>query len=81
MLQLPVATVAVQLSDVLVTVTVPVGVPLPGPFVTTVNAKLTGWPTTEGLGLPAASVVVVLAGLTLWFTELETLEAKFPSPA
>ena len=81
MLQLPVATLAVQFSDVLLTVTVPVGVPPPGAFTATVNAKLTGSPTTEGLGLPAASVVVVLAALTTWLTPIDVLAAKLPSPA
>ena len=81
MLQLRVATLAVQLSEVLLTVTVPVGVPLPGAFATTVKAKFTGCPTTDGSGLPVARVVVVLAGLTVWFAPGDVLGAKLPSPA
>jgi len=75
MLQLPAATLAVQLSDVLPTVTVPVGVPLPGAFVTTVKAKVTGCPTTDGLGVWVVMADVVLAALTDWLTEADVLEA------
>ena len=57
--QLPVATVAVQESpSPLLTVTLPVGVPLPP---VTVNVILTACPTTDGLGVCAVIVVVVLA--------------------
>jgi hypothetical protein len=56
-------------------------VPLPGAFATTVKAKFTGCPTTDGSGLPVASVVVVLAGLTAWFAPSDVLGAKLPSPA
>ena len=41
MVQLPVATLALQLWVPSPTVTVPEGVPLPGAFGTTVNVKLT----------------------------------------
>src|SRR2546428_191726 len=61
MLQLPVATLALQLWVPSLTVTLPVGVPPPGAFATTVNAKLTAWPTAEGLGACAVIVVVVPA--------------------
>jgi len=40
-LQLPAATLALQLCVPSLTVTVPVGVPLPGAFATAVNEKLT----------------------------------------
>ena len=42
MLQLPAATLALQLCVPSPTVTLPVGVPLPGAFATTVKVKLTG---------------------------------------
>ena len=41
MLQLPAATLALQLCVPSLTVTLPVGVPVPGAFGTTVNVKLT----------------------------------------
>src|SRR2546425_10434065 len=50
MLQFSAATVALQLCVPSLTVTVPVGVPLPGAVAATVNVKLAGWPTAEGFG-------------------------------
>jgi hypothetical protein len=41
MLQLPTATLALQFCFPSLTVTVPVGVPLPGAFVATLKVKLT----------------------------------------
>jgi hypothetical protein len=78
--QLPAPTMALQLCVPSLTVTVPVGVPLPGAFATTVYVKLTAWPTVEGFGVFAVIVVVVLAGLTVCATPAEVLPAKFPSP-
>jgi len=51
MLQLATATLALQLCVPSLTVTVPVGVPLPGAVAATVNVKLTAWPTADGLGV------------------------------
>ena len=80
MLQLPVATLALQLCVPSLTVTVPVGVPLPGAFGTTVNVKLTTCPTAEGSGVWPVIVVVVPAAFTVWATPAEVLPAKFASP-
>src|SRR6266550_2260158 len=80
MLQLPVATLALQLCVPSLTVTVPVGVPLPGAFATTVNAKLTAWPTAEGSGVWLVIVVVVPAAVTVWDAPADVLPAKFASP-
>jgi hypothetical protein len=79
--QLPAETVALQVCVPSLTVTVPVGVPLPGAFATTVYVKLTAWPTADGLGVWAVIVLVVLAGLTVWATPAEVLPAKLPSLA
>ena len=51
MLQVPAATLALQLWVPSLTETLPVGVPLPGVFATTVNVKLTACPTAEGFGV------------------------------
>src|SRR5207253_8168411 len=64
-LQLPAATLALQLCVPSLTVTLPVGVPLPGAFATTVNVKLTAWPTAEGSGVWPVIVVVVAAAFTV----------------
>ena len=45
--------------------TVPVRVPAPGDTAFTVAVKVTDWPNTEGL-TDEVTVVVVLAGLTVW---------------
>src|SRR2546429_1493751 len=76
MLQLPVATLALQLWVPSLTVTLPVGVPPPGAFGTTVNVKLTAWPTAEGSGVCPVIVVVVPAAFTVWGRPLETLDRK-----
>ena len=60
----PVATLAVQLSVPSLTVTLPVGVPLPGATALTVKLIVTACPTTDGLGVCAVIVVAVAA----WFT-------------
>ena len=65
MLQLPAATLALQLCVPSLTVTVPVGVPLPGALATTLNVKLTAWPTAEGFGVCPVIVVVVAATFTV----------------
>jgi len=79
--QLPVATEAVQVSPVAsLNVTFPVGVPLPGETGTTVNVKVTDWPATEGLGEPAVIVVFVFASFTVCVTLADVLEAKLESP-
>jgi hypothetical protein len=80
-LQLPTATLALQLWVPSLTVTVPVGVPLPGAFAPTVNVKLTAWPTADGFGVCAVIVVVVPAAFTVWATPAEVLAVKFASPA
>src|SRR5438552_1436309 len=51
MLQLPAATLALQLWLPSLTVTVAVVVPLPGTLDDTVKLKLTAWPTADGLGV------------------------------
>jgi len=79
-LQLPAATLALQLWVPSLTVTVPVGVPLPGAFATTVNVKLTAWPTADGFGVWAVIVVVVPAAFTVWDAPADVLPAKFASP-
>jgi hypothetical protein len=81
MLQLPTATLALQFWVPSLTVTVPVGVPLPGALAATVNVKLTAWPTADGFGVWPAIVVVVLARLTVWATPAEVLPAKLTLPA
>ena len=63
--QLPAATVPVQLCVPSLTVTFPVGVPLPGASTVTLKVTGTAWPTTEGSGVSAVIVVVVLALLTV----------------
>src|SRR5207247_2279206 len=80
-LQLPAATLALQLCVPSVTVTLPVGVPLPGAFATTVNEKFTACPTAEGFGVWLTIVVVVPAVLTVWDAPAEVLPPKLASPA
>ena len=73
--QLPVATVAVQLAPVpylTVTVSVPGIVPLAGGIAVTVKLTVTPCPTTEGLGMfPVIWVVVEI--ITLWEIGSEVL--------
>jgi len=80
MLQFPAATVALQLWVPSLTVTVPVGVPLPGATAVTVNVKLTGWPTAEGFELWPVMVVVVAAAFTVCGVPADVLPAKLGSP-
>jgi hypothetical protein len=75
--QLPAATVPVQFAVPSLTVTLPVGVP---PVEVTVKVTVTACPTTEGSGVSAVIVVVVLAAPTVCVTPAEALPAKFPSP-
>jgi hypothetical protein len=60
-------------------VTLPAAVPVPGLVTATVAVKLTGWPTTEGLG-DGVKVVVVDAGLTTTVNGDEVLAVKLVSP-
>src|SRR2546422_9494390 len=80
MLQFPAATVALQLCVPSLTVTVPVGVPLPGAVAATVNVKLAGWPTAEGFGDWPVMAVVGAAAFTLWGVPADALVAKLASP-
>jgi hypothetical protein len=78
----PVATLAVHVSPpASLTVTLPVGVPLPGETATTVKLIATVWPTTEGLGEWAVMVVFVDALFTVCATPEEVLELKLALPA
>ena len=76
--QLPTATAAVHESPApSLIVTLPVGVPLPP---VTVKVIFTACPTTDGLGVCAVIVVVVLAWFTVWDSAEEVLPVKFVSP-
>ena len=55
----PAATVPVQLSVPSVTVTFPVGVPLPGGFAVTVKETTAADPMIDGFGFAETIVVVV----------------------
>jgi hypothetical protein len=79
--QEPVATLAEQVSVPSLTVTVPVGMPLPGATAATVKLIVTGCPTTDGLGVCNVIVVVVPAGFTVWDNDEDVLVMKFVSPA
>jgi hypothetical protein len=62
-------------------VTVPVGVPAPGATAATVAVNVSDWPKTEGFGpVVRATVVVVLAWLTVCETVLELLGPKRAVP-
>src|SRR2546429_3760296 len=76
--QLPTATVPVQVAAPSLTVTFPVGVPPPD---VTVKVTVTPCPTTEGSGVSAVIVVVVLAAPPVCVTPADVLPAKLPSPA
>src|SRR5205809_3639396 len=80
MLQLPTATLALQLCVPSLTVTVPVGVPLPGAVAVTVNVKLAAWPSADGFGVCSVMAVVVLAAFTVWAAPPEALVAKLAFP-
>ena len=58
-------------------VTVPVGVPEPGPVTVAVNVTL--WPNTDGLS-DEASVVVDAPALMVWVKTAEVLPVKLLSP-
>ena len=81
---MPAATVPVQLSPVpslTVTLSVPGIVPLPGEFTVTVKFTVMGWPMTEGFGVCAVIVVVVLAAFTVCeVAGLDALAVKLVSP-
>ena len=63
--QPPAKTVALQFCVPSLTVTVPVGVPLPGAVAVTAKVKSTAWPTADGFGVWAVIVVVVAAAFTV----------------
>jgi hypothetical protein len=75
--QLPVTTAEQEPPVPSVTVTVPVGVPLPGEF--TVTDQLTAYacPTTDGSGVSLVMVVVVFALLTVNVCAFETPPSGF----
>ena len=60
-------------------VTVPVGVPAPGETKFTVAVKVTDCPETDGFA-EEATVVVLLALLTVCMEFVEVLALKFASP-
>src|SRR6266480_1040218 len=80
-LQPPVATLALQFCVPSVTVTVPVGVPLPGALAVTTNVKVTDWPSADGFGVCPVMAVVVAAAFTVWATPSEVLRMKLALPA
>src|SRR2546422_9694314 len=80
MLQLPTTTLALQLWGPSLTVTVPVGVPLPGALAVTVNEKLTAWPTADGFGVWSVMLVVVPAAFTVWGVPADALPRKLAFP-
>jgi hypothetical protein len=61
----PALTGALQLSDPALTVTLPLGVPLPGAATMTEKTTVTGWPTTDGSGVSGVMMVVVFAAFTV----------------
>jgi hypothetical protein len=78
--QVPVAMLAEQVSPApSLTVTFPVGVPLPGAFAVTVKLIVTGCPTTDGLGVWAVIAVVVASWFTACDKDDDVLVAKLPS--
>ena len=77
----PDATVAVQLWIPLLTVTLPVGVPLPGASTVTLKLTVTASPTTDGSGVSLVMLVVVSALLTVCgVLGVEVLPLKLASP-
>src|SRR5947199_2968152 len=75
------ATVALQLWVPSLTVTVPVGVPLPGAAAVTAKVKSTAWPTVDGFGDCPVIAVVVAAAFTVWLAPAEVLVAKLGLPS
>jgi hypothetical protein len=61
-------------------VTVPVGVPAPGPTADTVAVNVTACPNTDGFS-DEVRVVELLALLTVWVRAAEVLVLKLLSPA
>jgi hypothetical protein len=64
-LQVPAATVPVQLSTPSLTVTLPVGVPLPGAVASTLKFTVTDCPATDGFGVFDVIPVKVFALFTV----------------
>jgi hypothetical protein len=79
-LHVPAAAVPVQVWFPSLTVTLPVGVPLPGEFAVTVKATAYGWPTTVAVERSVVIAVVVLALFTVCAKLGEVLPLKLPSP-
>ncbi len=65
MLHCPAESAAVQESTPSLTVTLPVGVPVPGATMPTLQAMVTASPTNDGSGVTEVIVVVVDATLTV----------------
>jgi hypothetical protein len=75
--QLPAATLAVhEPAAPALTVTLPVGVPLPGEVGVTLKLIVTASPATEGLGEWLVMLVVVAALFTVCATPAEVLPAN-----
>ena len=79
--QFPAPTVALQLWVPSLTVTVPVGVPLPGAVAVTAKVKSTAWPTVDGFGDCPVITVVVAAAFTVWLAPDDVLVAKLGVPS
>jgi hypothetical protein len=60
-------------------VAVPVGVPAPGATALTVAVNVTDWLKVDGFA-EEATVVLLLAGLTVWESVALVLAVKFVSP-
>ncbi len=80
--QPPAATVPVHVSPApSLTVTLPVGVPLPSDTVATAKLTATACPAKDGFGAWAPMEVVVLALFTVWARAVDVLPAKVLFPA
>jgi hypothetical protein len=79
-LHVPADTVPTQVSTPSLTVTLPVGVPLPGAVTETVKFTVTGCPAVEGSGLSRVIAVVVLALLTVCETPADVEARKLALP-
>ena len=60
-------------------VTVPVGVPEPGPLAVTVAVKVIDWPNTDGFAL-LVTVAVLASRFTVWVMAADVLPPKLVSP-
>jgi hypothetical protein len=80
MLHEPAATVAVHESVPSVTVTFPVGVPVPGADTLTVYETVTASPTMDGSGVSDVMAVTVLALLLVCESAVDALPLKVPLP-